>query len=160
MSSNVVNQVPFLRTSRDFPSDTPQALGLELNKAYIDIATAVNARTIGLFPTTNAGINGESWFLAGANQKQQGQRQAFLFSDSNLTITHNINFTNVSYFTRIWGTFFDGTYWNTLPYVDLTNVNNQINVQVSATQIIITKGAGSPPTISKGVVILEWISNP
>jgi len=160
MSSNIVNSVAFLRTSRDFPTDNLQALGVELSKSYIDIANVLNARTIGLFPTTNPAINGEAWYLSGSNQKQQAQRQAFLFSDSSLTITHNINFVNVSYFTRIWGTFFDGTYWNTLPFTDIAAANNQINIKVSSTQIIVTKGAGAPPAISSGVIVLEWISNP
>lgn len=159
MSSNSGNQVPYLRTSREFPQEA-QPLSLELNKFAIDVANVVNVRTIGIFPTSQRAINGEEWYIGSANQKQQAQRQAFLFSDSNLTITHNISPNNVSYFTRIWGTFFDGTFWNTLPYVDTTAANNQINVQVNATQIIVTKGGGSPPAIAKGIIVLEWISNP
>jgi hypothetical protein len=85
-------------------------------------------------------------------------RNVFEFSDSNLTITHGINLAGVSYFTRIYGTFFDGTYWWPLPYVDVTSATNQINVSVSATQIIFKKGGGSPPAVSNGLIIIEWLS--
>jgi len=157
VTSNIVNQTPYLRTTRSFPQD-PQALQVEVDKSYLDIANVVNARTIGLFPTGRPAINGEAWFLQG-NKKQQGQRQIFQFSDSNLIFNLGPDINSVTNFTRIWGTFFDGTYWQTLPYVDVTNVTNQINVKVSATQVIITKGGGSPPSMSKGLLILEWIVN-
>jgi hypothetical protein len=84
----------------------------------------------------------------------------YQWDDSNLTIAHGINFLSLTNFVRIWGTFFDGTNWQTLPYVDVVAANNQINVKVNATNIIITKGAGTPPTCSNGLVILEWLSNP
>ena len=50
MSSNLINQVAYLRTSREFPEELHQ-LTVEINKTYVDIANAVNARVIGLFPT-------------------------------------------------------------------------------------------------------------
>jgi hypothetical protein len=37
-------------------------------------------------------------------------------------------------------------------------VTNQIALSMDSTNIIITAGAGSPPTISSGQVVLEWLA--
>lgn len=159
MSSNVVNQVPYLRTSRDFPQEA-QPLSLELNKAYIDIANVVNNRIIGLFPTSQPGVTGESWFIGGGNSKQQTLRRVYPFTSSNLTIAHGITTSQISGFTRIYGTFVDGSgVWYPLPYVDVLNVTNQVNLIVNTTNIVITLGAGSPPSLANGYVVLEWLAN-
>jgi len=52
----------------------------------------------------------------------------------------------------------DGTNWYPLPYVDVIAANNQINVIVTPTDIVITAGAGAPPVITSGWVILEWLA--
>lgn len=152
------NNVAFLRTSREFPEDIKQ-LTVEVNRSYVDIANTVNNRTISIFTVNRNALTGENWFIT-QNRRQQGFRQVYQWSDTNLTIPHGINLSSLTNFVRIWGTFFDGTNWWTLPYVDLTNVNNQINVKVNANNIVITKGAGTPPACQNGLVILEWISNP
>lgn len=148
----------FLRTSRNFTEDLHQ-LSMELDKSYVDIARNVNNRTIGFFTINRSVQNGETW-LYYQNKVQAGYRQTYTWDDSNLTITHGINVSSLTNFVRIWGTFYDGTYWQALPYVDVVNVTNQIGVKVSSTQIIITKGAGAPPTCTNGLVTLEWIANP
>lgn len=155
MSSNVVNQVAYLRTSREFPQEA-QELQVELSKSYIDTANAVNVRTIGIFPSDRPAITGESWFVI-QNQKQQSFRQVYTFTAAG-NIAHNIDLTNIGGFTKIYGTFTDGTDWYPLPYVDVVNVTNQINVVVDATNIVITAGAGAPPSITRGYVVLEWLS--
>jgi len=63
MTANVINQVPYVRTSRQFPFDDVALLAMEINKAYIDIANVVNNRVIGLFPVNRPAITGESYFL-------------------------------------------------------------------------------------------------
>ena len=50
MTTNVVNQMPYLQTSRNFPLEA-QPLAVEVNKSYVDIANSVNNRMIGLYPT-------------------------------------------------------------------------------------------------------------
>lgn len=163
MSTNIPNQVSFLRTTRLFPEDDHQ-LSVELNKCYVDIANAVNSRTIGIFAINRESVTGESWFvstnLTKQSLRQQSLRQAYNFDDSTLTFNHNLGLSSATNVTRIWGVFYDGTYWQTLPYVDVVNVTNQITVKLSSTQVVITKGAGAPPAMSKGLLVIEYLSNP
>jgi len=147
---------PFIPIYRQFPTDDPRGLERQLVNFHNQISVAVNNKTIGTFDT-NSVPNGERWFPAsGSNSLRDGNRLVVQVSDgTSLTVAHGI--TLINQMTRLYGTFFDGTNWWPLPYVDLTNVNNQINVEVTSTQIVVTKGAGSPPTISKGIVVLEWV---
>lgn len=157
MSSNISNRAPFLRVSREIPEEIHQ-LSVQVSKMYIDIAQTVNARTIGEFPTNRSAVNGENWFFT--NQRQQGFRQIYPFSAAG-SIPHNLNTTGIYTFTKIYGTFFSSATntWYPLPYVDTSNATNQINVIVNANDIVITAGGGTPPSITSGVVVLEWISN-
>lgn len=157
MSTNVVNQIAYLRTSREFPTDIGD-LTVEINKSYVDTANAINSRTIGIFPVNRPAITGESWFYR-ANQKQQTLRQLYTFTSAG-SIDHGINVSQIGGFTRIYGTFTNGSSWYPLPYVDSTAANNQVSISVTSTQIVITAGGGSPPTITSGFVILEWLSQP
>ena len=156
MSANVVNQMPYLRTSREFPTDTGD-LSVILNKSYIDTANAVNGRIIGTFPTTRPAITGEAWFFGG--KKYQGLRQVYQLSSTDTTIPHNIDLNTIRGFTKIYGTFTDGTDWYPLPYVDETAVTDQIALVVDASNIQINKGGGGgQPTVQEGFIVLEWIS--
>lgn len=154
MTSNAGNTVTFLRTSREFPQD-PQALQIELTKAYLDTANAVNIRTAGVFYKNRSIPNGENWYIS--NRKQDGQRQIYTFTATG-SIPHGINISQIGGFVRIFGTFTDGTVWYPLPYVDVTAANNQVSLSVTATNIVITAGAGAPPAIVNGFVVLEWIT--
>lgn len=158
MSSNVVNQVAYLRTSREFPEDDAHELSVEINKCYIDIANAVNRRTISLFPTTRPAATGENWFLT-KNQRQQGFREVYTFTTLPATIPHGIDLSKIYGFVRIFGAMTDGSFWYTLPWVSVVAANNQINVFISSTNIQITGGGGAQqPVITAGTVVLEWIS--
>lgn len=160
MTANVTNQVAFLRTSRNFPEDLAQ-LTVEVNRAYVDTANKVNSRTIGIFTRNVASLNGEEWFVNASNQKQQGFRQVYTFGSITgaTNIAHGLNLSIIQ-LVRIFGTFTNGTNWYPLPYVDVVAANNQVNVIVNPTNIVITPGAGSPPSITSGFVILEWLSQP
>lgn len=155
MSTNIVNQVPYLRTTRNFPEEI-QPLVVELNRSYVDTAAKINDRVIGIFPTMRPAITGESWFYNAA-QKQQTLRQVYTFTAAG-NIPHGINLAQIAGFTRIWGTFTNGTNWYTLPWVDTVSATNQVNVLVNATNIVITAGGGTPPSITSGFVVLEWLS--
>lgn len=150
-------QAPYLRNQRDFPSDDLQKLTVEVDRSYIDIASKVNARTIGIFSVNFPIVTGEQWYISGQPNKQQTLRQLYTFTAAG-NIAHGINLSQISGFTKIYGTFTDGTNWYPLPYVDVANATNQINVYVSGTNIVITAGAGATPTIVSGFVVLEWLS--
>lgn len=156
MSSNIANSVAYLRTSRDFTEET-KVLCRDVSKAYIDTANAVNVRTIGIFSKNKSSVTGESWYIT--SQKQQGFRQIYTFTAAG-SIPHNLNTDEIFAFTKIYGIFTDGTTSYPLPYVDVVAANNQVNVIVDATNIVIAQGAGTPPTISSGIVVLEWIVDP
>lgn len=153
--NNAVNQIPFLRTSREFPED-PKDLTVQINKSYIDTATAVNDRTIGIYPTIRPAITGDGYFLTN-KKKQQTLRQVYPFTSVG-PIPHGI--INIIGFVKIYGTFTDGTIWYPLPYVDVVSATNQVKITVDSTNINITAGAGAPPSITQGYCILEWLSDP
>lgn len=159
MSINTqTQQSPYLRVQRNFPTDNPQALSIEVDRAYVDTATKVNTRVIGTYATNFPIVTGERWFTAGSSEKQQTLRRLYTFTSAG-SIAHGITFTNIAGVTRIYGTFTNGTNWYPLPYVDVVSATNQVNVIVTPTNIVIAAGAGSPPSITSGYVILEWLSD-
>lgn len=153
-NSNIANSGNFLRTSRTFPTE-PQALSVELSKSYIDIANEVNARISGIFGVGAMIITSEQWFLRGESGRQFTLRQVYIFSAVG-SIPHGINTKNITGFTRIFGSFTDGTNFYPLPYVS-TVASNQVQVVITPTNIVITAGGGAPAVVS-GQIVLEWIS--
>lgn len=156
MSSNVTNQVAFLRTSREFPAEIKQ-LTVEINKAYLDTANAVNNRTISIFPTNKPAINGESWFVNG-NQRQQALRQIYPFTTT-ANIPHGIRVVTPAQFVRGFGTYTDGTNSYGLIYGSNVAIAGQISFYITATNIVFLSGAGAP-VVTSGLVIIEWLSQP
>lgn len=153
MATNTPFKVPFLRVQRLFPQEA-QPLSVEIDRSYTDIANAVNTRTLGVFPTNGSVQNGETWF-SGGNQFN-GIRAVYLVTGTG-NIAHLIDTTLISGFTRIYGTFTDGSIWYPLPYVNEVAANNQVSLTVTSSNIVITAGAGAPPTVSSGFVVLEWV---
>lgn len=156
MSANVVNQVAFLRTSRNFPSELEQ-LTVEVDKAYVDTANAINNRIISIFPTNRPAVNGESWFILN-NQRQQGLRQVYSF-DTTANILHSINFNRIDRFVRTWGEFTDGTNWYGLISGSNVAIAGQISFYLDPTNIVFLTGAGAP-VLTRGSIVLEWLSVP
>ncbi len=154
MSSNVVNQVSYLRTSRSFPKDINE-LTEELNKSYIDTANSVNTRTIGIYPTNRPAITGETFFIQN-NQKQQGLRQVYTFTTT-VPIPHGIIFTQIDQFSRCYGEYTDGTNWYGLVSGSSVAIAGQISFYLTPTNITFLVGAGAP-AVTRGLVTLEWIS--
>jgi hypothetical protein len=155
-TTNLQN-APFLQAQRQFPDDTLNNLVNQVEQAYVDIAQKVNSRTLGIYGVNFQLLTGDTWYLSGSNTRQQSLRQIYQFAAAG-NISHGINFVTVNAFTAIYGTLFDGTNYYPLPYVDVVAATNQINIQVTPTNIVIAAGAGAPPIVS-GIVVLEWISN-
>jgi hypothetical protein len=149
------NRVPYLRTSRKFPTEIKQ-LTLEIDRSYIDIANAVNNRTIGIFPSNESGVTGESWYIYN-NQKQQTLRQVYVFT-STASINHNITVTTISQFVRCWGSYTDGTNSYGLFWATNVAIAGQITFYITPTQIVFSPDAAAP-ALTSGVVVLEYLSN-
>lgn len=151
---NIVNRSPYLRTTREFPSE-PDKLLIQLNKSYVDIASAVNDRTIGIFPTTRPAITGESWFIR-QNQKQQTLRQVYTFTATS-AINHGIPNVTPDRFCRCFGSYTDGTNAYGLIWGTNVAVAGVITFYVTSTQIVFSLGAGAP-ALTSGKITLEWLS--
>jgi len=145
---------PFIPIYRQFPVEDGPNLEKQLVNAYQQTATAVNQRDIGTYDT-NIVPNGQRWFAANNAKLRDAFRIVVQVSDAVLTVAHGIPLINQ--LTRLYGTFFDGTSWQTLPFISVTGVTNQISIRVTSTQVIVTKGAGAPPTIASGIVVVEYI---
>ena len=155
--NNITNQVPNLRTSRHFPSDNPDQLSIELEKAYIDIANAVNNRTIGLYPSNRPSGTGNSYYIS-KNQKQQEIRQVYTFTTT-AAIPHGLNLDRLDYFTNCFGSFTDATNWYGHIWGSNVAIAGQISFYVDPVNIVFLVGAGAP-AITKGLIVLSWISVP
>ncbi len=152
--NNIVNQTPYLRTSRSFPADI-NLLSVEINRTYLDIANAVNQRIISLFPVNRPAVTGESWFFD-RNNKQQTFRQLYTFTNTT-AINHGITVSTPGQFTRCFGSYTDGINNYSLPWSTSVAIAGQITFYVTATQIVFLIGAGAP-ALSSGRIVLEYLS--
>lgn len=161
--NNIVNQIAFLRTSREFPEELHQ-LTVEINKAYIDTANVVNNRIISIFPVNKPARNGENWYFA--NQRQEGFRQVYNFTILPITINVGFLLSSISKPTRCWGEYTDaignsyGLIWaSSVPIAGQISLYLQINPTPGMGTDLITflSGAGAPTPVS-GFVVIEWIS--
>ncbi len=75
--NNFFQLSPYLPRQRHFPPESPDTLAKVMDKAYIEIASRVNERTIGVFAVNFSVVTGEQWFLNGQPQKQQTLRQVY-----------------------------------------------------------------------------------
>lgn len=162
MSSNIVNQVAYLRTSREFPEDLHQ-IAVESNKSYVDVANAVNSRTIGIYPVNRPAITGNTFFIT--NQRQQTLRQVYTFTSVSTPIPTGFKLANISQVVQMYGTYSDGT--NTYGLIAGTSaaIAGQISFYIalngsssSSDNITFLSGAGSP-SLTTGIIVIEWISN-
>lgn len=151
--TNTINQFPYLRTSRLFPTED-KPLQTELGKAYIDIANAVNNRIIGIFPTNRIAITGESWYFT--SQKQQSLRQLYNLT-STIAFPHGLELSQVPYVSRMWGQFTDGTNWYGLIPGSNVAIAGQVSFYLSNNDVNFLSGAGAP-ILTKGILVIEYLS--
>lgn len=154
MSTNVVNQTAYLRTSREYPEEVHQ-LSFELNKTYVDIANAVNTRTIGIHPRNRPAVTGEGYFIT--TTKQETFRQLFTFT-ATTPINHQILNVMPGQFTpKCQGSYTDGTNTYGLFFATSVAIAGQITFYVTSTQIVFNVGGGAP-ALTSGIIILEWLA--
>lgn len=154
--SKIVNEVAYIKSSREFPADLAQ-LATILTRAYPEIANAINERTIGLFPSNRSAITGNAYYLF-QNKKQQSLRQAYTFTTT-ANIPHGIDFLQVAYIGAMYGQYTDGTNWYGLIAGTSVAIAGQISFYLTATDIVFVLGAGAP-ALTKGIIVIEWISQP
>jgi len=152
-------QSPYLPKQRNFPNNNAQALGVELDKSYIDIAGKVNEKVIGVYALETQLVTGETWYIY-KNKRQQTLRRVYIFDviepGAELTIVHGI--TDIQIFTKIYGTVVtDIPDYRPLPYVDVTDITKCMAILVDVTEIKITLGAAADK-VQSGLVVLEWIT--
>ena len=155
MTTKVINNIPYLRTSRNFP-ENPKELSVVLDKSYIDTALAINARTIGIFSIVQAALNGEAWFIT-QNQRQQGVRQVYTFTAAG-NIAHGLDFSNLTQFSRGFGTYTNGVNWYGVIFGTSVAIAGQVTFYIDPTNIVVLLGAGAP-AITSGTIVIEWLSN-
>jgi hypothetical protein len=170
MSSNVVNNQPYIRTTWDLADTNIKDLVRELDRDYIEIANAINYRTIGIFPTNRPAIGGESWFFT--SKRQQNIRQIYTFEGPiaayPFEIPHNLDLYTIEYFTKCQGSIQTTSLnWIGCIYGSGNAIPGQITFAVitnSAPGVLDGKirllNAPATPVVKKGVIILEWILNP
>ena len=158
MSSRIINQVGFLRTSREFPEEIHQ-LSIEINRSYVDIANTVNARTIGIFAVNRPAQTGESWYFS--STRNQALRQIYEFGAIAAGATLNIPYKISSFnrLVRLFGSVVtDFPDSRPIPFPSVTaNGNIQVRLDTAGSQIVITVGAASPNVVS-GFIDFEWLS--
>jgi len=158
---------PFVPIYRQFPAGDAHNLEKQLVNQSVQFGTAINNRTVSTFQLHVDGDsqmlpNGERWFPTAAQSTtpqrlRDGFRLVVQVADPPngvLSVNHNIQLINQQ--TRLYGSFFDGTLWQTLPYIDVALITSQIKLSVSSTQIIVTKGA-TAPSINSGIVVFEFL---
>lgn len=122
---------------------------------YVDVAGAVNERTIGLFPVNRPAQTGNSFYLV-KNQKQQTLRQVYTFT-ATTAIDHNIKGTTPGQFINCYGSYTDATNTYGLIFATSVAIAGQITFYVTPTQIVFVVGGGAP-ALTSGVIVLEWLS--
>lgn len=132
-------------------------LTVEIDRMYLDVAQKMNDRVIGIFPTNRPATTGASFFTSGQTRRQE-LRQVYTFT-STASINHGINIVNTNQFTGYQGTWTDGTNSYGLIFGTSTAITGQISFYVTSTQIVFVVD-GAAPTLSSGMIVLSWLSQP
>lgn len=166
MSANIApfnNRSPFLIESRNFPNDEVR-LQVTLNKMYIEIAQAVNKRTIGTYSTAQI-TTGNVYFPEGnTTETEESFRTIYtlasIASGVN-TIPLGFTLTPTTQFVMMYGTANNpGVRSGPIPYVNLTTPTDGIELRVNWTtsniEIVTTT---SNWVAYSAIIVLEYILN-
>lgn len=151
----------YLDPSIIYPETNDQQFKEVLREAYYKTASCVNGREISIYPL-NEIINGKQYYTVGNPQKfRQVYRKCFdigaIATGATSTTAHGIS--SITEFVVIAGDCVtDVVDYRPIPYASATAVNQQIEIRVTATNIIIVNGAASP-NITKCSVTLEYLKN-
>lgn len=161
MSINPANtEAPFLQTSNYFIENYEQ-FRVDFQGLYQNIANMMNIREIAIYDLVE-NLTGQQWFVSG---DPQNTRQTFrnvyeigaIAAGATSTTAHGLG--TITAFTKIMGTAITAVPdFRPIPFSSATAVNQQIEIRVDATNIIIVNGAGAP-NITSALVILEYLKN-
>lgn len=162
MTFRPVNSLaPFIPTSTYFPQDFQQ-FRIKFLEIYRDIANASNTRDNGIHDLEEF-VSGQQWFTAGDPQKKRLTfRKVFnlgaIAAGGTSTTAHGLT-GNPLVFTYIGGTAITNVVdQRPIPFASVTAVNQQIQVQCTATNLVVTNGAASP-AITSAIIVLEYLKN-
>lgn len=148
---------PYLKAQWQFPYDDIRGLSNQNNISYVDIASKVNARTIGTFAVNFPLVTGERWYFAGSSTPQQSLRQVYTFTGAG-SIPHGINLTAVSLFTsKCYGSYTDGTNWYGAIFASSVGIAGQVTFSITPANIVVLVDGGAP-AVTSGSIVLEWLS--
>lgn len=141
-----------------FSKDQGQFL-LQLTDLYQKLATSTNAKDIGSYETVEL-LNGQQFFGPNPQTKIQIYRKCFaigaIAAGATSSIAHGITLTRL---TRAYGTCItDVVDYRPIPYVSATLITNQIQLTVTATNVVVVNGA-TAPNITSGIIVLEYQKN-
>lgn len=161
MTYNPQNTVgPFLQTSLYFPEEFEE-FRVKFLEVFKDISSTTNIREIGVYDRLEF-LAGQQWFNAtNSQQKRSAFRRVYSFGNIATGATLNIPhlLTNFTEFTHIRGTCItDVVDYRPIPYSSVTAANQQIEINVTATNIVIINGAAAP-NITSGTVVLEFLKS-
>jgi hypothetical protein len=158
MTTTNLQGAPYLKTQRQFPYDDLRGLSTQIDLAYVDIASNVNARIIGTYGINFPLVTGERWYFGGSSMSpQQSLRQVYQFTGAG-SIPHGINLTAVSLFNnKCYGSYTDGTNWYGVIYSSSVGLVGQVTFYITPTNIVVTVDGAAPP-VTRGIITLEWVS--
>jgi hypothetical protein len=155
--TNNLQVSPYLKGQWQFPYDDLRGLSHQVDIAYIDISSKVNARTIGLFAVNFPVVTGEKWYFSGSSTPQQSLRQVYTFTGAG-NIAHGINLATVSQFTsKCYGSYTNGTNWYGVIFSSSVGIAGQVTFSITPTNIVVVVDAGAP-AVTSGTIVLEWLS--
>lgn len=152
--NNIVNTSPYLVDQRSFSKEGDD-LNQDLDKSYVDIANAVNSRTIGIYAINRPSVTGNQFYPE--NVKLQSLRQIYVFTGTS-AIPHGLTLSDVPYMANMEGYYYDDTNWYGLMAASTTAITGQISFYLDETNINFVVD-GAAPSLTKGMIILEWLSN-
>lgn len=132
----------------------------QLTNEYRKAAKKINEKERAFYPQEYEILNDQRFFTAGDPQNYRNVfRKVFplgaVAAGATAAIVHNIAaFTEM---TRIYGTCITNVVdYRPIPFASVTNVNQQIQIIVTAANINVTNGAGAPP-ITSGIIVIEFL---
>lgn len=155
--SNNIQFSPYLLDQRKFPDRDLKELATQNDLSYVEVARAVNSRTIGITPTNFSVATGEKWYISTGPTSQSSLRQVYSLTGAG-NIAHGIDWTSVGFISpKSYGSYTDGTNWYGVMYGSSTAIAGQVSFYITSTNIVVLVDAGAP-AVTSGYILLEWVS--